>query len=151
MKIILLFCLTITTTFALSAQTRDKKIRKIITRLEDLQVTYLLRGDIDAMQRRWSKDYTVNNAFDVVVNANEGRVRKGLTTYAQFDRIIETIRVHGRTVIVMGSETVVPSGKSVNAGRTINRRFTDIWMNVRRKWLLFGRQASVICETRIAP
>ncbi|HMU34086.1 MAG: nuclear transport factor 2 family protein [Acidobacteria bacterium] len=151
MKIILLFCLTITTTFALSAQTRDKKIRKIITRLEDLQVAYLLRGDIDAMQRRWSKDYTVNNAFDVVVNANEGRVRKGLTTYAQFDRIIETIRVHGRTVIVMGSETVVPSGKSVNAGRTINRRFTDIWMNVRRKWLLFGRQASVICETRIAP
>ena len=151
MKIILLFCLTITTTFALSAQTRDKKIRKIITRLEDLQVTYLLRGDIDAMQRRWSKDYTVNNAFDVVVNANEGRVRKGLTTYAQFGRIIETIRVHGRTVIVMGSETVVPSGKSVNAGRTINRRFTDIWMNVRRKWLLFGRQASVICETRIAP
>lgn len=151
MKIILLFCLTITTTFALSAQTRDKKIRKIITRLEDLQVAYLLRGDIDAMQRRWSKDYTVNNAFDVVVNANEGRVRKGLTTYAQFDRIIETIRVHGHTVIVMGSETVVPSGKSVNAGRTINRRFTDIWMNVRRKWLLFGRQASVICETRIAP
>jgi hypothetical protein len=147
MKILFLLSLITTGTVALSAQTRDENIKKTIKRLEDLQVAYLLRDDVDAMQRRWSKDYTVNNPFNTVVNANEGRVRRGLTTYAKFERNIEKILVHGRTVIVMGSETVEPNGRTLNAGKTIHRRFTNIWMKVKGKWLLFGRQASVICET----
>lgn len=140
------FCLIVIGNMSLSAQTRNENVRKTIIRLEKRQVANLLRGDIDAMQSRWATDYTVNNPFNIVVRASEGRVRKGLTTYARFERIIERILVHGRTVIVMGSETVEPNGKSVNAGKTIHRRFTNIWMSVHGKWLLFGRQASVICE-----
>jgi hypothetical protein len=45
----------------------------------------------------------------------------------------------------MGRETVVPKGNSPNAGNTINRRYTNIWMKRSGKWRLIARHASVIC------
>jgi hypothetical protein len=56
------------------------------------------------------------------------------------------VLIHGHTIIVMGRETVVPKGTSPDAGKTINRGFTNIWMKSDGKWLLTGRQASVICQ-----
>jgi Domain of unknown function (DUF4440) len=144
MKILFALFIVVIGTFALTAQTRDEDVKKLIARLENRQVGYLLRDDVDAMQRQWSKDFTVNNPVNVVVNANEGRIRKRIVTYSKFERNIEKILVHDKTV--MGSETVVPSGKSPNAGKTIHRRFTDIWMNGEGKWRLVGRHANVICE-----
>jgi hypothetical protein len=146
MRILFALCLIANGTFALTAQMRDEDVKKMITQLENRQVEYLLRDDIDAMQRQWSKDYTVNNPVNVVVNANEGRIRKRIVTYSKFERIIEKILVHANTVIVMGSETVVPNGKSPNAGKTLHRRFTDVWMNEDGKWRLVGRHANVICK-----
>jgi hypothetical protein len=46
----------------------------------------------------------------------------------------------------MGAEKVVPSGQSPDAGNTIHRRFTNVWMNEKGRWLLVARQASVICS-----
>ena len=53
--------------------------------------------------------------------------------------------VHGDTVIVMGHETVVPKGNSPDAGKTIHRRYTNIWMKRDGRWRLVARHASVIC------
>ncbi|MDQ3131892.1 MAG: hypothetical protein M3Q99_14185 [Acidobacteriota bacterium] len=58
----------------------------------------------------------------------------------------EYIQVHQNTVIVMGRETVVPKGNSPDAGKTINRRYTHIWMEKKDKWRLIARHASVICQ-----
>jgi len=41
----------------------------------------------------------------------------------------------------MGKETIVPSGTSADAGKTINRRFTNVWMKKNGKWLLTARHA----------
>jgi hypothetical protein len=119
----------------------EQKIRK----LEQAQVDALLRNDIAAMERNWATDYVVNNPLNKVVDASKGRIQSGTRTYSSFIREIERVLIHGNTVIVMGQETVVPSGAASDAGKTISRRFTNIWMMRDGKWLLTARQATVIC------
>ncbi|MBC8151509.1 MAG: nuclear transport factor 2 family protein [Bacteroidetes bacterium] len=126
--------------------TTDKAVEQEIRRLEQGQVDYLLQGDTLAIAKQWSPDYVVNNPFNQAVNASQGPVRQGNLTYSAFTRDVEKVLIHGQTAIAMGGETVVPSGKSANAGKTIKRRFTDVWMNTTGKWLLVARHASVICQ-----
>src|SRR6266550_2889550 len=131
----------------LSAQSSENRIlEQQIRALEQTQAKLLLNGDINGMQKNWATDYVVNNPFNQVVNASAGPVRQGRLTYSSFARDIERVMIHGNTVIVMGSETVVPSGASEDAGKTIHRRFTDVWMNRNHRWLLTARHANAICE-----
>jgi hypothetical protein len=131
----------------LSAQpSQDKILEQQVRALEQTQVKLLLEGDINGMQKSWATDYVVNNPFNQTVDASAGPIRQGRLTYSSFARDIERVLIHGTTAIVMGSETVVPSGVSADAGKTIHRRFTDVWMNREGRWLLTARHANAICE-----
>ena len=131
--------------FAQSAKKKDT-LEQEIRKLEQSQVDALLRNDLAAMESNWAKDYTVNNPFNQAVSASQGPIRAGALTYSSFVREVEKVLMHGKTVIVMGKETIVPSGNSADAGKTINRRFTNVWMKRGGKWLLTARHASVICQ-----
>lgn len=104
-------------------------VEATIRALEQAEVDALLRNDLAAVRAHWADDYVVNNPFNVVVNASEGPIQAGTLTYSSFVREIERVLVHENTVIVMGRELVVPSGSSPDADATIQRRFTNIWMN----------------------
>ena len=43
---------------------------------------------------------------------------------------------------LMGSELVIPAQRAPNAGKSINRRYTNIWMNKDGKWRLTVRHAN---------
>jgi hypothetical protein len=124
----------------------EATLEQEIRHREQAQVDALLRNDIAAMKRNWASDYVVNNPLNEVVDASKGRISSGTRTYSSFVRDIERVLVHEKTVIVMGQETVVPSGTAPDAGKTIVRRFTNIWMMRDGKWLLTARQATVICK-----
>ena len=123
----------------------NNALEQEIRALEQVQVDALLRNDIAAMKRNWATDYVVNNPRNEVVEASKGRIASGTRTYASFIREVERVLIHGNTIIVMGQEIVVPSGAAPDAGKTIIRRFTNIWMNRDGKWLLTARQSTVIC------
>jgi hypothetical protein len=123
----------------------NNALEQEIRTLEQAQVDALLRNDIAAMQRNWATDYVVNNPRNEVVEASKGRIASGTRTYSSFIREVERVLIHGNTVIVMGQEIVVPSGAAPDAGKTIIRRFTNIWMERDGKWLLTARQSTVIC------
>lgn len=148
MKLILLILVVVFVSTGALAQNNKKndKLEQEIRKLEQAQVDALLKGDLKAMESNWAKDYTVNNPFNQAVNASQGPIRAGILTYSSFIREAERVLIHGKTVIVMGRETVVPSGTSADAGKTINRRFTNVWMKRNGRWLLTARQASVICQ-----
>ena len=114
-----------------------------VRRLDLAHADAVLRGDLAAMDRLWTKDFIVNNPFNEVDKAD--RIRTGAVTYSSFVREAESVLVHGDTVIVMGRETVVPKGDSPDARRTIDRRYTNIWMRREGRWRLVARHASVIC------
>ena len=147
MKTVLLLFLVL---FVLNLYGQDDSayisIKQQIRKLEQGQVDALLRNDIDEMQKHWSKDYIVNNPFNKVVKASEGPIRARTLTYSSFLREIESITIHRDIVIVMGNETIVPTGSSPESGMILHRRFTNIWMNEEGKWLLVARHANVICK-----
>ena len=123
---------------------RKAAVEQEVRRLDLAHADAVLRGDLAAMDKLWTKDFKVNNPFNEVDKAD--RIRTGAVTYSSFVREAEEVLVHGDTVIVMGRETVVPKGDSPDAGRTINRRYTNIWMRREGRWRLVARHASVICQ-----
>jgi len=119
-------------------------IEQEIRRLDAAHADAVLRGDLAAMDTIWTEDFIVNNPFNEIDKAD--RIRSGGVSYSSFLREIEAVRIYENTALVMGKETVVPKGKSPDAGKTIHRRYTNIWMMREGKWRLVARHASVICK-----
>jgi ketosteroid isomerase-like protein len=125
--------------------TLEQKIRK----LDAAQADAILRKDFGALDELCAKDFTVNNPRGEISKGNEAvkeLIRSGVINYASFLREIEVILIHGKTIIIMGHETLVPNENSPQAGQTVRRRYTNIWMKRNGKWLLTARHASVIPE-----
>jgi len=146
MRLILLAAaVTILAPGVVSAQSVKQKaaIEQEIRKLDLAHAAAILRGDLAALDKLWTEDFIVNNPFNEIDKAN--RIRSGAVTYSSFVREPEAITIHGNTVIVMGRETAVPKGDSPDAGKTIKRRYTNIWMKREGRWRLVARHASVIC------
>jgi ketosteroid isomerase-like protein len=126
------------------SEKEKKEIEQEVKKLDIEHANAVLRGDLAAMDKYWTEDFIVNNPFNEIDHAD--RIRDGRVTYASFIRESEAIKVHGNTVIVMGKEIVVPKGNSPQAGKTINRRYTNVWMKRDGQWRLIARHASVICN-----
>jgi hypothetical protein len=67
-----------------------------------------------------------------------------LIKYYSFVREIESVGLYGDMLIIMASEVVTPIGNTPGAGQTIRRRYTEIWMKRKGKWLPTARHANVI-------
>ena len=106
----------------------------------------MLKGDVPTLEKLWPEQFIVNNPQNEVSadrNAVFDRIKKGLISYAQFDRKIESIKFNEDLAIVMGSEVVLRTGDT--PAQIINRRFTNIWRKSGLSWQLIARHASVIC------
>src|SRR5215217_9505164 len=77
-------------------------VEQEIRRLDLAHADAVLRGDLVALDKLWTKDFKVNNPFNEIDKAD--RIRTGAVTYASFIRVPESVLVHGDTVIVMGRE-----------------------------------------------
>lgn len=146
MRLILLLALIIVAAGPASAQSakQEDAVEREIRMLDLRHARAILRGDLAALDKLWTKDFRVNNPFNEVDRAE--RIRTGAVTYSSFVREAESVQVHGDTAVVMGRETVVPKGNSPDAGKTIRRRYTNIWMKRRGQWRLVARHASVVCQ-----
>ena len=105
--------------FGQSAKKNDA-VEQEIRKLDAAQADAVLRGDLAALDKLWSKDFTVTNPFNEISKGDN--IRSGALTYSSFVRVPEFIQIHTNTVIVMGRETVVPKGNSPDAGKTSNPR-----------------------------
>lgn len=108
--------------------------------------------DLPALDRLWSDGLTVNAPNNKVVVGKKAVldvfVHSGVINFSTFDRQIEFIRGDGDYVFIMGLETVTPltdaPAAGLVAGRTMRRRFTNIWKNEGGTWRLFARRANVM-------
>jgi uncharacterized protein (TIGR02246 family) len=69
-------------------------------------------------------------------------VKSGQMKLTKLDRRIERVAVHGQVAVAMGVETIVPAGGK-DAGKTLNRRYTDVYAQQDGQWRLIARQASL--------
>ena len=127
---------------------RDKRIEEEIKRLTADEVEILLRGDVTALERLYPEDFVVTNPFNQFINKRKvlERIRTDIIKYKSYDKQIEYLRVYGNTVLAIGRETVVPSADAdrPDAGQTVHRRFTEVWVKRKGQWRRVARHASNI-------
>jgi len=144
-------CLLLLSASNASAQTQAQdSLEALIRRLDSAEAQALLHRDSTALRKLWAADFTVNNPRNGITRGSDGviaLIRNGTIDYSSFVREIETILFHGNTVIVMGSETIMPENKAPFAGQTVRRRYTHFWMRRDGEWRLTARHANVICPT----
>lgn len=102
--------------------------------------------DIEKVAALFAKDLVVNTPGNRVARREQvlGFFREGRMNYESGETTIEAVDVRGDHVVLMGEEVVKPRDTAANAGKTVRRRFTDVW---RREpdgtWLLTIRQATI--------
>jgi ketosteroid isomerase-like protein len=70
--------------------------------------------------------------------------RSGRMNYEDVVTELDLVGARGESVVIMGLEVVRPREDASNAGKTVQRRFTDIWSKVGEQWRLSVRQATII-------
>ena len=106
----------------------------------------LVAGNSSGFGGGFTTDGVVNGPTNTIVTAAEAAryARAGALSYKYMHSSIEYAAPRrGDEVVFMGEETYEPAA-GANAGKTVRRRFTDLYRKVRGKWLLSLRQATVI-------
>ena len=137
--------------FVMDSQAQNTRtIETEIRRLEREVVNGILNADSILLKNVWDTGFMVNTPRNVIARNRAAvlEVQKlGMIDYSSFERIVEEIRIENNTVITMGyeifvSRTDIPGAR---AGQAVKRRFTNIWMKKKGKWVQIARHASIIC------
>lgn len=117
-----------------------------IKRLENFERESILKGDSAVLFGKiWSADMVINTPANVVgtVEGTKAQFRSGNLNYLSFERTIEKVTFNDNIAIVMGGETIKPQGQQMNAGKTVSRRFTNVWLYKNNRWSIIARQATI--------
>lgn len=136
-------CLTYISNTVIAQDRREAEIR----RLEKLERESVLKSDSAALfDKIWSPVMVINTPANVVGSAERTKqlFRTGGLSYLTFERNIEKITFNDNIAIVMGGEVIKPRGSQPNAGKTVSRRFTHVWLYKNKLWSIIARQATII-------
>ena len=102
--------------------------------------------DVEAVAALSARDLIVNSPANMVVRLDTvlDFFRAGRMNYHSVDVRIEAVDARGDHVVLMGEEIVKPKEGAPNAGKTVRRRFTDVWRrDSDGAWRLTIRHATV--------
>ncbi|OLY92033.1 Ketosteroid isomerase homolog [Cnuella takakiae] len=126
-----------------------EQLQATITRLDMAHARAIFKGDVPALDSLMDDDVTVNHPTNRIVKEKQALlalINQGVIRYSAFERSPETFLFYKDMVVVMGSEVVVPASGAPDAGKTINRRYTNIWMLQAGRWRLAVRHANNVCS-----
>ena len=139
----LTFSLLLCTNILYAQDTREIELR----RLENIEREATMKGDSSTLFGKiWSNTMIVNTPANRVgtVEGTKMQLRTGNLAYLSFIRNIEKITFDNNIAMVMGEEILKPQLQQQNAGKTVTRRFTNIWKYNNNQWQMIGRQATII-------
>jgi hypothetical protein len=120
--------------------------REEILRLYKLEYDAVLRQDVEWLDNFFPPDFVVTNPFNQFIDKPQviQRIRDNIIKYDSYERSYDYFRQYGNTMVVVGSETVVPSRDAVrdDAGDTVLRRFTEVWQWRDGRWQIVARHAN---------
>ena len=134
----------------IAAQSENTVLREEIRKLDLAHAAAIFNGDAAALDSLMDDDITVNHPTNRIVKEKKellDLIRQGVIRYTSFERYPETFLFFKDMVVVMGNEIVVPAQAAPNAGKTLQRRYTNVWMKRDGKWRLTVRHANNICPT----
>ncbi|MBV9992437.1 MAG: DUF4440 domain-containing protein [Alphaproteobacteria bacterium] len=106
----------------------------------------ILADDAEAFAAAFAPDCLVHAPHNKVIQGKDsiGLFNAGMIAYSSFEQHVERRAKLGDYVVTMGEEVMVPKGKAFHAGKTVRRRFTDVWGRENGAWKLKLRQATII-------
>lgn len=117
-----------------------------LTKLENAEREAILKSDTLMLAQIMSPHIVVQNPENKIVKFTQiiDRVKNGKINYSSFERLIENIDIIDNLGIVMGKEIIIARGTTTNSGKTVTRRFTNIWIKNAGIWKLTARQATIV-------
>ena len=149
MLLFIVFFVMCSSCFLISCEnetTKESSAEEQIKKMEELHIQGILNQDSTIIRRILSPDLIVNAPTNTVVNLDMAMeaLKLGYINYSSYDQKIDEVKIVENIGIVMGLETVIPTGLMANAGHAEKRRFTDIWMYKNKQWKMIARQATNI-------
>ncbi len=129
----------------------DAALESQIRRLDMAHAEAIFKGDAAALDELMDDDVTVNHPTNRIVKEKRellDLIGQGVIRYTRFERRPEAFLFYRDMVVVMGDETVVPAQGAPNAGETLRRRYTNVWMNHDGQWRLAFRHANNVCPPK---
>jgi hypothetical protein len=114
------------------------------------QMRIIVDGDAKAQSAFMHKNYIINAPANRIMRKPVlvEMLAQGQMASESFERVIEGTAITGNVGIVMGREIVRPgTGSQLSkqfGNKTLNRRFTNVFLFENGKWVFLARQASVI-------
>ena len=141
-KFILAFAALIIFSHTQAQNPAEAEIRK----LDSAQKEAYFKQDTANFLKYFSADVVVHGPSNKIESLDEllVRIRKGASNREYYDRVVEKVSFYDNIAVVMGNETTKPIGIATNAGKTVKRRFTNIWMKKDIGWRLIARQSTII-------
>jgi hypothetical protein len=124
----------------------QQNIETEIRTLEKANIEALLKGDtLTLYAKLWSPDLVVHSPSGTIssLEGTKLAIRAGLLSFSSFEQVIEKITILENTAIVMGKEIQKPIGNNKDAGKTVTRRFTNIWMGTKAGWRNVARHSNI--------
>jgi hypothetical protein len=127
---------------AFSQSLEENQIRK----LENAQREAFLKKDTTALYKLMSSGFIEHAPTNRILTLNQLKhlIRSGEVDMESFERVTEKVTFNNNIAIAMGNKTLLPPGKMSNAGKTVKRQYTNIWMKNKKNWRLVARQAIII-------
>ena len=136
----ILFVLVHDTSFA------QKNTETVIRNLENSEGQAWVNKDSVALFKMFSPLLVVNTPLNRVATLEvlKKLMRAGKIDISSSEKVIEKITFIKDMAIVMGRDIVKPQGAMDNAGKTVARQYTDVWVKDKSGWRLTIRQATII-------
>jgi hypothetical protein len=131
-------------TYNVSLAQEDKELE--IRKLENIEGEAWVKKDSMTLFKLFAPELVVNSPLNNVINLAilKKLIRAGKVDISSSEKKIEKVSFIRDMAVVMGSDIVKPQGAMDNAGKTVTRRYTDIWIYDGAGWRLTIRQATII-------
>lgn len=134
--------LSISNNILLAQENNETEIRE----LENKEGQAWVKKDSVTLFKLFSPKLIVNSPLNRVATLDDVKrlMRGGKIDISYSKKVIEKITFINNMAVVMGRDIVKPQGAMVDAGKTVTRQYTDIWIRDESEWLLTIRQATII-------
>jgi ketosteroid isomerase-like protein len=117
------------------SKTEMAKVRKLM----DYETEIVLKQDTNAMKQFYPDDMVVTNPYNQVINKRTilDRVKSNFVKYSSYEKVVDYYHLENDDLlVVIGNETIVPASDANrdDRGKTVRRRFTEIWAKRNGEW-----------------
>jgi len=116
------------------------------------QMRIIVQQDATAQQQFMHPNYIINAPANRVLRKSQvvSMLAHGGMASERFERVIEGTALTDNVGIVMGREIVKPTAGSelgkLHPAKTLQRRFTNVFLFENGKWRFLARQATIVGE-----